>query len=84
MCGKNGTHPTIYECDGNGSWPASYFLSCSSTLKCDAATGQCTALFNPRDRDFEVPRLIRKPADPPPPGLRTRHVLDMAVGIAFT
>jgi hypothetical protein len=89
MCGMNGTHPTIYQCDSTGTWPGTWFVSCSSTQWCDSVSGQCMGfLFHPRDRDFDVPRLLLDPMGAPPPGIptpgiRTRDVLDQAVGIAF-
>jgi hypothetical protein len=84
-CGLNGTHAVIFVCDGTGNWPASYNIMCSSSYSCDATNGTCVhGLFHPRDLDFEVPALLRDVPELTLPGLRTRDVLDMAVGVAFT
>jgi hypothetical protein len=75
-------HAEVLDCDGNGSWAS--FLSCASSYSCDATTGSCVhATFHPRDLDFEVPALLRDVPEARSPGLRTRDVLDRAVGIAF-
>lgn len=88
---KPGTHKcstilgtdVVIDCTNNGSWSSSWTSCSSSSWTCSAASGTCVELFHPRDLDFNVPRLILDHLGAPPPGLKTRDVLDMAVGIAF-
>jgi hypothetical protein len=81
----NGIYAVIFVCDGTGNWPATFSIQCMSSYLCDATSGSCVhASFHPRDLDFEVPALLRDVPELTPPGLRTRDVLDMAVGVAFT
>jgi hypothetical protein len=87
---KPGTHkcgtvvgtPVSISCLSTGSWESSW-TSCGSSSTCSSSTGMCVELFHPRDLDFNVPRLLRDELGAPPPGMRTRDVLDLAVGIAF-
>ncbi|WP_437507773.1 hypothetical protein [Sorangium sp. So ce1099] len=86
-CGSVQGTPVVIKCLETGSWESSW-TSCSSDQTCNAESGTCVGMFHPRDIDFDVPLdvppLLRDaPGTPAAPGLPTRDVLDLAVGIAF-
>jgi hypothetical protein len=89
-CGTAGGGAVIIRCLSTDSWEASWSTSCKPNQLCDysSSSAKCVGmLFHPRDRDFEIPRLLREaPGSSGPvtaPGLPTRDVLDMALGFAF-
>jgi hypothetical protein len=85
-CVPSGSDELTVECLSNGEWdPSSWNASCyaSSSMVCDPTTGGCkSGAFHPKDRDFNVPNLLR---DIPPleRGLRTGDVLDRAIASEF-
>jgi hypothetical protein len=82
-CGHVLTVDVVIACNPDGTWSSSWTSCDTSSWRCSADYGTCVELFHPRDLDFEVPRLLRDPMGDPPPGMRTRDVLDAAIGIAF-
>jgi hypothetical protein len=85
------TYPNdiIIKCLDTGSWESSWTASCYQPSECVEGQNTCAGLFfHPRDVDFDVPSPHVAPGLPAPPGapgpgLPTRDVLDLAVGIAF-
>ncbi len=89
-CGTAGGGAVIIRCLSTDSWEASWSTSCKPNQFCDfsSSSAKCVGmLFHPRDRDFEIPRLLREAPGSSEtvtaPGLPTRDVLDMALGFAF-